>query len=324
MRDQHPGRATASGSSIQRSEACRVVVIILTFNQKEKTLRCLDHVLAMEGPPFEVLVWDNGSVDGTLESIRERHSTVLVHRHPRNLGVASGRNAAAELALERFSPTHFLFLDNDIEVERGFLTALLDGFSEDVRVGQTQAKLRFIRDRTRLNDGGGCRISFWRGRTMPVGFNEIDRGQYDERRRCVACGGAMMTRAEVFRQLGGFDSKFDPVGPEDLDYSLRLQRTGYFALYVPEAVAYHEVSHTFGGGAYSEEYAKHKARNWFTFLLRHAPLHQKIGFFCLSAPFLVLRLIVREGKKGNFGAISGMLRGIFDIARRRRRRFAGD
>jgi GT2 family glycosyltransferase len=252
--------------------ATRISVVILTYEQREMTLECLEHVLAMEGAPFDVVVWDNGSHDGTVKAITERYPQVLAHLNPDNLGVASGRNAGAALAFDRFDPTHVLFLDNDIEVEPQFLAALLDGFDEDTNVGQTQAKLRFYDERNRLNDGGGCQISFWRGTTIPVGFDEVDEGQWDQRRDCISCGGAMLTRADLFRELGGFDSKYDP-------------------------------------------YAKYKARNWFTFLLRHAPLHQKLGFFFLSAPALVLRLIVREGRQGNFGAIRGMLRGVVDIAR---------
>ena len=126
----------------------------------------------------------------------------------------------------------------------------------------------------------------------------------------------MLTSAALFEQLGGFDSRFDPVGPEDIDYSLRLQKAGRRAVFVPEAVGYHRVSHTFGGGRYSEEYAQHKARNWFVFLRRHAPLHQKLGFFLISAPLLVLRMVVREGRRGNFGAIRGMARGVLQIVRR--------
>ena len=294
----------------------RVAVVILTHEQREMTLECLDFVLRMEGPDFDVIVWDNGSTDGTVEAIAARYPGVAAHHSPKNLGVASGRNAGAELAIRLFQPTHLLFLDNDIEVEPGFLAALLDGFAEDERVGQTQAKLRFYDTRDRLNDGGGCRISYWRGSTMPVGFDEVDRGQHDRRRDCIACGGAMLTSAALFEQLGGFDSRFDPVGPEDIDYSLRLQKAGRRAVFVPEAVGYHRVSHTFGGGRYSEEYAQHKARNWFVFLRRHAPLHQKLGFFLISAPLLVLRMVVREGRRGNFGAIRGMARGVLQIVRR--------
>ncbi len=261
------------------ASASNIAVIVLTVNQRDTTTRCLGSLLASEQPPPQVLVWDNGSQDGTAEAIRIAFPDVLVHHHPVNLGVASGRNAAAALAMQTFNPSHLLFLDNDMLVEPGFVSALLQPFQADRQVGQTQAKLRFLHDRQRINDGGGCRINLALGRTRPVGFGEMDRGQYDIPKLCVACGGAMMVRADIFNQLGGFDALFDPFGPEDLDFSLRLAKAGYQALYVPQAVAYHEVSHTFGWG-YSENYARHKARHWLAFLQRHASPAEKLGFSC--------------------------------------------
>ena len=172
------------------------------------------------------------------------------------------------------------------------------------------AKLRFMNEPELLNDGGGCRIQFWLGRTTPVGYRELDHGQYDEVRPCIACGGAMMVRADLFEMLGGFDSQFDPFGPEDLDFSLRLQRDGYRALYAPDAVAYHEVSHTTGGDGYSEGYAEHRSRHWLTFMSRHASVGQKLGFYLLGTPLIAVRILWREGKKGNWRALKGLLRGI--------------
>jgi GT2 family glycosyltransferase len=291
-----------------------VGVIILTMNQRDRTLKCLDSLQAKEGPPFQIVLWDNGSQDGTAEAVHEAFSQVLVHHHPSNLGVASGRNAGAELAIKTFDPTHLLFLDNDMLVEPGFVGALMKPFTEDDRVGQTQAKLRFMHNRDLLNDGGGARINFLLWQITPVGYGEVDRGQHDTIQECVACGGAMMVRTDVFQELGGFDSTFDPFGPEDLDFSLRLQKAGYQALYVPQAVAYHVVSHTFGEG-YSEDYARHKSRHWFTFMRRHASPIQQFGFFMLGAPYLALRVMVREGRKGNLGAFRGLLRGILDLSR---------
>lgn len=298
----------------------RVTIVILTHaNQREMTLRCLRHIFAMRGQAFDVVLWDNGSVDDTVEAVHREYPSVFVHHCPRNLGVASGRNAGAELAVERFNPTYFLFLDNDIEVEPGFLTALMRAMKEETRVGQVQAKLRCIDRRDLINDGGGCQIKFWRGITKPVGFEEIDKGQYDTRRECICGGGAMLARADLFRELEGFDPIFDPVGPEDLDYCLRLQRAGYRSLFVPEAVGYHHDSHSFDDGTYSEEYAKHKAHHWFHFLNRHAPIHQKVGFYCISGPLLMTRLIVRECRSGNFGAIRGTLVGLRNLIRTRSR-----
>jgi GT2 family glycosyltransferase len=296
-----------------KSEQASIAVIILTLNQRDRTLQCLASLLACEGPAFHTLLWDNGSQDGTVDAVREAFPQILAHHHPTNLGVAGGRNAGAELAIKTWNPSHLLFLDNDMLVERDFVGALLRPFSEYDGVGQTQAKLRFMHDRDRLNDGGGARINFLLWRVTPVGFGEVDWGQHDTVKACTACGGAMMVRSEVFQQLGGFDPMFGPFGPEDLDFSLRLQKAGYQALYVPQAVAYHAVSHTFGEG-YSEDYARHKSRHWFVFMRRHASPLEHLGFFFLGAPYLAVRVLLREGKQGNLGAVRGLARGILDLS----------
>jgi GT2 family glycosyltransferase len=171
-----------------------------------------------------------------------------------------------------------------------------------------------MHDRNRLNDGGGARINFMLWKITPVGYGEVDQGQYDTPKPCVSCGGAMMVRADIFRELGGFDSVFDPFGPEDLDFSLRLKEAGYYALYVPEAVAYHRPSHTYGKG-YTEDYARHKSQHWLLFMRRHASLIQKSGFYLLGAPYLAVRTFIREAGRGNIKALRGIVRGMLDLKR---------
>jgi len=293
------------------SQYPKIVVIILTLNQKGKTLECLSSLLELREIPFQVLVWDNGSQDGTLEAVQGAFPTVLVHHHHANLGVAGGRNAAAELAASQFAATHLLFLDNDILVEPGFVQALYTSFCDDPRVGQAQAKLRFMHDRSRINDGGGAQIDFVFWQIRPVGYGEIDIGQHDTTRDCISCGGAMMVKADIFWQLGGFDPLFGPFGPEDLDFSLRLKKSGYRAMYIPQAVGYHQVSHTYGRD-YSEEYARHKSRHWLAFMRRHATPFQKLAFVLAGAPCLVLRVALREGKRGNWKAVRGLLKGVLE------------
>jgi GT2 family glycosyltransferase len=297
--------------TVRSSTSAEVAVLVLSYNQRDLTLRLLSSLRASSPGSVRTLLWDNGSTDGTVEAVASAFPDVVTHRHESNLGVAGGRNAAAALATAEWSPTHLLFLDNDLELEPGFVSSLLRVFDEDPRVGQTQAKLRLMDDRTRLNDGGGCTINFLTGQTVPVGYGEVDRGQHDVVRPCISCGGAMMVRSDVFRELGGFDMVFNPFGPEDLDFSLRLQSAGYSSLFVPSAVAYHLVSHTFGAG-YSEDYARHKARHWLTFLGRHGTLAQKLGFYLLGAPYMALRVAAREGRRGNLGALRGTVMGLFD------------
>lgn len=296
-----------------------VAVIMLTFNQRETTLRALASFTREERASAHFLLWDNGSADGTIEAVQRCFPDVHTHLSERNLGVASGRNAAAALAMQRFQPTHLLFLDNDLVMTEGFIAALANAFRRDAQLGQAQAKLRSLQRPERINDGGGCNISFWRGQTRPVGFDEVDCGQFDEEKPCISCGGAMMVRADLFQALGGFDSAFDPFGPEDLDFSLRLQRRGYHALYVPSAMAYHEVSHTFERArGYSATYARVKAQHWLRFLARHGSLPQKVAFACAGVPLIAARMAVRELRKGNPGALVGSVIGVVAGLRRPR------
>jgi GT2 family glycosyltransferase len=292
-----------------------IVVVILTYNQCDKTLKCLSALLGSEDVPFKVLVWDNGSHDRTIDAVTEAFPSVSTHYSDSNLGVAGGRNAAAQIAMRELQGKYLLFLDNDILVEPGFVRGLNEPFKADPRLGQTQAKLRFLHDRSLINDGGGAQISFVFWWVRPVGFGEPDRGQYDASGPCISCGGAMMVRSDVFQQLNGFDPLFGPFGPEDLDFSLRLQKAGYKALYIPKAIGYHQVSHTYGEG-YSQEYARHKSRHWLLFMHRHASIRQKMAFYVFGAPVLAIKVFIREASRGNLRAVWGLAEGILQPKRR--------
>jgi GT2 family glycosyltransferase len=293
-------------------ERVRVAAVMLTLNQRDTTLRALASLMPQVDADMRVLVWDNGSSDGTVAAVRREFPGVMAHHHPENLGVASGRNAGARLACQLFQPEYLLFLDNDLVLRPGFVAALLAAMETNPEVGQAQAKLLYLDEPTRINDGGGCRINFWLGVTDPVGFKEIDRGQCDRVAPCISCGGAMMVRAALFRELGGFDGIFDPFGPEDLDFSLRLQQRGFKALYIPAAVALHEVNHTYEGGGYTAVYARSKAKHWLRFMRRHATPLQKAAFYVVGAPWIALRMVFRELLRGNPGAITGSVRGMLE------------
>jgi GT2 family glycosyltransferase len=233
---------------------------------------------------------------------------VLVHFSSQNLGVASGRNAAAELAIKSLDPTHLLFLDNDMTVEPGFVAALLAPFRDgDLKLAQTSAKIKMMRDPQRIDAAGGCNVQFWRGQTRPRGSREVDRGQYDRQEICIPFGGATLIRTDVFQELGGFDPIFDPYGPEDLDFSLRARKAGYHGLYIPQAVVLHEKSQTFEGGRYTEKYLNQKRRHWFTFMRRHASVGEKIAFYTVGGPLTLTIMVLRELRRRNLSALKALL-----------------
>lgn len=293
----------------------RLAVVMLTVDQQDMTLRALNSLMCQLDGKAGVLVWDNGSSDGTAPMVAQKFPEVVVCRSESNLGVASGRNAAAMEATKRWKPDYLLFLDNDLILREGFVAALIDRLDECRDVGQVQAKLLYLDEPSRINDGGGSRIIFWLGKTDPVGFKELDQGQFDAVKECVCCGGAMMVRREIFESLGGFDESFSPYGPEDIDFSLRLQASGHRAQYIPGAVALHAANHTWGKEGNSPTYARSRVRHWLHFMNRHANWLQKGGFYLLGAPLIAIRMMVRELLRGNPRALVGSIRGLLDQGR---------
>ncbi|MFX0195029.1 MAG: glycosyltransferase family 2 protein [Candidatus Hodarchaeota archaeon] len=289
-----------------------IAIIMLTVNQRENTIQCLSSFRSVKSPPYRIIVWDNGSLDGTVDAVRDMFPDVLVYHHPNNLGAAAGRNAAAELAINTLNPTHLFFIDNDTIVTPGFLDALLEPFTGRKTLAQTEPKIKFLKDKKRLQSAGGARIRFWLGSTTTIGYGEIDRSQYEKPSQCIPSG-CTLVRTDVFQKVGGFDSQFDPYGTEDLDFSLRIRKAGYYGLYVPKSLIFHNPTQTFEQGKYTEKYARVKARNWILLMRRHASPLQQLGFIFLGAPYLFIKLIIREGRKGNLAAAGGLLRGMLDF-----------
>ena len=171
--------------------------------------------------------------------------------------------------------------------------------------------ISLVHDSSLINDGGDARIDFVFWRARPVGFGKSDRGQFEATRPCISCGGAMMVGSDIFQPLKGFDPLF---GPEEIDFSLSLQKAGYKAMYIPKAVGYHQAGQTYGEG-YSEDYVRHKSRRRLMFMHRHANMWQKIAFYLFGAPILAVQVFIRKERRGNLRANRGLVEGILDTKR---------
>jgi len=302
-----------------------IAVILLTMNQREKTLRCLASFQAVKAAAYQIVLWDNGSADGTVEAVRASYPDIMIHHASSNVGVASGRNGGADIAISAFAPEYLLFIDNDMTVSADILPLLMAPFAEDSHIAMTTGKIAWLTDECRdaprhrmIYGAGGCRIKFWLGDTSHIGYGEVDRGQYDNAGPCIVSGGCMFVRTSVFQALGGFDSVFDPYGPEDLDFGLRARKQGYYGRYVPEALVFHEPrpGRSFEDGHYTETYAAHRMRTWMLFMARHASLVQKLGFVAVGGPYRLIRLIFREGGRGGLKAVKGLISGAMNGSKR--------
>ena len=191
---------------------------------------------------FDVYLVDNGSVDGSVDYVKENFPRVKIIRHVTNLGFAEGYNRA----MERVEADYFLLLNNDVEVlNPSWLRHLVDKASSDAKIAAVACKMFSFEDRTRLDSVGGMGIPFWRG-FVDIGREEPDQGQYDQEsfEPFAFCGGAALVKRSIFTELGGFDGRFF-LYMEDADLSWRLRLLGYRVSFAPQA----EVAHYFSGSS---------------------------------------------------------------------------
>ncbi len=230
-----------------------VSIIVPVHNKYSTTLSCLKSILAHTETGYELIVADDCSEDDTI-TIAQRVSGIVHVKTPDNLGFLANCNHAAACA----KGDYVVFLNNDTNVQPGWLTALLQVFEEHPDVGVVGPKLLF--EDGHLQEAGGI---VWKdGSAWNFGRNQDPaEPEYNYVREVDYVSGACFaTRAALWRQLGGFDNTFAPAYYEDADYCFSVRQAGYRVLYQPHSVVVHKegVSH---GVDLGQGIKAHQSRN---------------------------------------------------------------
>ncbi len=195
-------------------------IVIPTYNRKPILEKCL---IALEDQDYsgeyEVVVVDDGSTDGTvdwLQSVNFPHVRVLCQDH-------QGPSAARNLGVEQAKGDIVIFIDSDLVVLSGFLSA------HEAKLQQGQ------------KDTGGDRF-FTYGRVVnTANFENPTSEPYkitDYSAAFFATGNVAIARHWLI-EAGLFDTGFQLYGWEDLELGVRLKNLGLTLIKAPEAVGYH-------------------------------------------------------------------------------------
>ena len=239
-------------------EAVDVSIIIPVFNQFQFTHACLASLQSTRAhPSFEVIVVDDCSTDETAKLVPEMKGIVYL-RNERNKGFIASCNRGAENARGKY----LVFLNNDTIVKEGWLSALLDTFTEEPQAGVVGSKL--VYPDGRLQEAGGI---IWRDASgCNYGkFDDPERPEYNFLREVDYCSAAaLMIPKSLFRSAGGFDSRYAPAYYEDADLSFKLRKNGCKVLYQPLSEVIHYEGAT-GGTDLSTGTKQHQDINRSTF-----------------------------------------------------------
>ena len=282
----------------------KVTVVIPNYNGIRFLPECLGSLerQAPDTPPYEILVVDNGSTDGSLELLEQEFPRVRVIALPENTGFCHAVNAGIKAS----QAPYVLLLNNDTKVSPSFVRALVEAIERYPAGFSVSAKM-LMWDRPDLIDDAGDRYcvlgwAFARGKGKPA-------ADYDQSVEIfAACGGAAIYRRAVLEEIGLFDEQHFAY-LEDIDIGYRARIYGYRNYYEPSAEVVHYGSAS-SGSRYNEFKTLLAAANNVYLIGKNMPLLQWVW----NLPFLLIGFLVKffffGRKKMGFLYLKGLGQGI--------------
>ena len=231
------------------NHAADVTVIMVSYNTRDLTLKALETLFQNSGNvSMHVLVWDNASHDGSADAIAEHFPRVQLVRSEENIGFAAANNRASELVDTEW----MLLLNPDTETHLNAIKALLDFAKANPAAG-------IVGGRTVFPNGSLNPASCWNKMTPwslfcnamglrrlfphvtffnPEGIGGWSRDSI--RHVDIVVGCFLMVTTDLWRRLGGFDTKYFMYG-EESDLCLRANADGYRPMITPDAQIMHLV-----------------------------------------------------------------------------------
>jgi len=189
-------------------------------------------------PNIEIMVVDNASPNDDPGIILQRFPEIRFIRSKENLGFAGGNNLAIREARGDF----LLMINNDTEVDPGFLEPLVQKFLDNPAVGAVSPKIRFFSQPDTIQFAGMTPINPFTMRSRGLGFGQKDKGQFDkDTPTAFVHGAAMMISREVLQRVGLMAESYF-LYYEELDWGARIGKAGYELWYVHNSLVMHKES----------------------------------------------------------------------------------
>ncbi len=238
--------ATASSTTDNGPKMAPFIsVIIATRDRADKLANCLDSILAMDYPNFDVIVVDNApSSEETAELIARRYTAGGRVRYVRENEPGLGRAHNAGLA--RTHAPYVAFTDDDVVVDPNWLGMIASNFSKDETVACVTGLILPAELETRAQYWAERHGGFGKGFERRVFDSQANRPRgrlYPFTAGQLGSGANMAFRTDVLKTIGGFDPALGAGtrarGGDDLAAFFKIIDAGYRLVYEPGAVLWH-------------------------------------------------------------------------------------
>lgn len=209
-------------------------IIIPTYNGLPLLRECLQAIETYTDSPYEVVVVDNGSTDGTTDYCLKKPVTLL--SLPENRGFP----AACNVGMRASSGSELLLLNNDVVVSHGWLANMLSCLYSDSRIGIVGPLTNYASGKQQMELAYDGLDQFHQ---LAETLNRPDPQKWIKAKRIV--GLCFLFKRELMERIGLLDERFSPGHYEDDDYCYRARLADYRLMIAGDTVVHHHGSMSF-------------------------------------------------------------------------------
>ncbi len=257
-----------------------VSIVIPNYNAFELLKKCIISIKEKTNEDIEIIIVDNASKDLDIDYINNLENVKFIY-----LDKNYGFSKAVNEGILNSNSEYIILLNNDTEIEFGFVEKLLEQIKSDEYIFSVSSKMIDYRNRKIIDDAGDeYSIVGW---TKKVGNGKSIDKFVKPRKIFSSCAGAAIYRKKIFEEIGYFDESFFAY-LEDVDICYRANINGYKNIFCPDAIVYHVGSAT-SGSKHNDFKVKLSARNNIYLVVKNMPILQLI----LNLPLLCIGFFVK-------------------------------
>ena len=237
-----------------------VSVITVNYNQSGITCEFLDSLKDITYPNIEVFVVDNNSPNDNPDIIKEKFPNITLIKSNKNTGFAGGNN----IAIPYCKGKYILFINNDTEVDSGFLEPMVNLLESNPKIGMVSPRIQYFHSPGIIQYAGFTKFNLITTRIFSHGFGEKDTGQFsDESESGSIFGTAMLVPTKVIKEVGMMSEIFF-LYYEEHDWAAFIKENGYSIYYQGNSLVYHKESLSTGRNSPFQTYYLSRGRILFT------------------------------------------------------------
>ncbi len=215
-----------------------VSIITINYNTPEVTGELLRSLSLLDYPNWEVIVVDNASPKYSSAHLKKDFPFIIHISCPVNTGFSGGNNIGLHFAKGEYA----FILNNDTEVTPGLLTLLINHLESHPECGIACPKIKYHFQPDTIQYAGTIGLHPLTSRSMNIGYQQKDEGQFNDVRKTDLPNGAAMMIPVKYIKKAGIMSELFFLYYEELDWAARFKKAGFETHYAGTAEVYHKES----------------------------------------------------------------------------------